>query len=119
MSPRKGISIAITVALLVSKQCGAQAVGAAFSISAGEFLKLPDDARVAYVAGVIDGITFTSYSHNLPDHDRYIRCVRTLTVGALNKGQWIGFVCDHHSQRAPASAVSQMIGAWCTERGLR
>jgi len=49
-------------------QCGAQAVGPLVSITAAEFLKLPEDARVTYVAGVIDGITLTSYGYSLPDH---------------------------------------------------
>jgi hypothetical protein len=37
MSPRKGISIAITVALLVAKQCGAQAVGPLSPFLQGSF----------------------------------------------------------------------------------
>jgi hypothetical protein len=83
MSPMKSLSIAIV--LLATMQGGAQSVGPLVSITPAKFLKLSEDARVAYVAGVIDGITFTSYGYSLPDHDRYVRCVRTLTLGALTQ----------------------------------
>jgi len=118
LSALKHILIA-TLALLASMQCGAQAVGPLVSITAAEFLKLPEDARVTYVAGVIDGITLTSYGYSLPDHDRYIRCVRTLALGALTQRTVDWLRARPSFAEGAASAVSQMLGAYCNEKGLR
>jgi hypothetical protein len=119
LSPLKHIAIAATLALLISTQCGAQAMGPLVSITAAEFLKLPEDARVTYVAGVIDGITFTSYGYNLPNHDRYIRCVRTLSLGVLTQRTVDWLRARPSFAEGTASAVSQMLGAYCKEKGLR
>jgi len=69
----------------------AQTVGPLQSISIAEFLKLSDSVRAIYVGGVLDGMTFTSYGYNIPEHDRFVRCARTLTLGALAQKtvEWI------------------------------
>lgn len=74
----------IALALAAFSTCAsAQSVSPLISITPAEFLKLPDGAKALYVGGVLDGMTFTTYGYGIPDHDKFAKCVRTLTLGAL------------------------------------
>src|SRR5262245_42081163 len=95
-----------------------QTLGPLVSISPAEFLKLPRDMQGIYVAGVIDGMTFTSYGYSLPEHDRFVRCVRTLTVGETSDAT-VKWLQSHPTSDGPATAVAQALGAHCKAKGLR
>jgi hypothetical protein len=91
----------------------AQPLGPLTTISSQQYLKLTEDMQVLYIAGVLDGVTYTTYGYSLPDHDTYVRCARTMTVGvfAQRVGDWIR--ANPKFTEASASAVAKTMGAYC------
>jgi hypothetical protein len=104
-------------AVILFLACGAQAqeptVNAVESLSSNEYLKLSAGLQALYVGGIIDGVSFTSYGYSLPKHDNYVRCVRTLTLGALAQ-EVVAWLRSNPSYReSMAGAVAQTLGAYC------
>ena len=104
-------------AVILSLACGAQAqeptVNAVESLSPNEYLKLSDGLQVLYVGGIIDGVSFTSYGYSLPQHDSYVRCVHTLTLGALAQKVAAWLRANPLYRESMAGAVAQTLGVYC------
>ena len=83
------------------------------SLSPKEYLKLPEGIQAIYVGGIMDGVSFTSYNYDLPWHDDYVRCVRSLTVGALAQKVSIWLRANPSWQEGMAGAVAKTLGAYC------
>jgi hypothetical protein len=97
----------------------AQKLGPLHSITAAEFLKLPEGIRAIYVSGVLDGLTFTTYGYSIPDHDRFVQCAQTLTIGALANRTVDWLKANPVFPESLASAVARTMGIYCKEKGLR
>lgn len=99
--------------LLVVPAAIAQTLGPVVSVTPEEYLRLPSSVQALYVAGVVDGVSTTSYGHRLPDHDAYVRCVRTMTLGdwADRVTTWIKANPKFHE--GAATAVSKALAAAC------
>lgn len=91
----------------------AQPLGPLISISPQDYLKLPDSAQAIYVAGVIDGVTTTSYGYSLPGGKLYAQCARTMTLGVLARrvADWIR--SNPTYAEGTATAVAKTMGAHC------
>lgn len=88
-----------------SIMAAAQTLGPLVSITPEEYLKLPNTVQTLYVAGVVDGTSVTSYGYSLPDHDAYVRCARTMTLGVLSQrvADWIRAILDFPKVWRPLS----------------
>jgi len=108
-SPAIGVILAVGASLTAT----AQSLGPLTTVSPQDFLKLTENMRVLYVAGVLDGVSYTSYGYELPDHDSYIRCARTMTVGVLAQrvADWIR--ANPKFSEGAATAVAKTLGAHC------
>ena len=52
-------------------------------VTTAQFLELPEDLQLLFLSGILEGISFTSYTR--PDHDKWVACVQKDTMGALLK----------------------------------
>jgi hypothetical protein len=123
---RVGVCVAAAVLACVPAALVAQTAGQAaptlsplISVSPTEFLKLPEAVQAIYVGGVLDGVTYTSYGYGLPDHDAYIRCVRTLTLGNLAQRVAARVRAAPMAAENTPTYVAQALGAYCKEKGMR
>jgi hypothetical protein len=73
----------ILLLILVASTAAAQKLGPLTTISPQAYLKLTEDLQVAYVAGVLDGVTYTTYGYNIAGHDAYVQCARTMTMDVI------------------------------------
>jgi hypothetical protein len=91
----------------------ARPIGPLISISPQDYLKLPQSEQAIYVAGVIDGVTNTSYGYSLPGGDAYAQCARTMTLGVLAQrvADWIR--SNPTFDEGTATAVAKTMGAHC------
>ena len=94
-------------------------VGPLLSIAPSEFMKQSEHEQAVYVAGVLDGMTFVSYGYSLPDHDQFVRCSQTITLGALAKRTLAFLHSNPQFSEGAASAVAQTYGAYCKAKGFR
>lgn len=94
-------------------------LGPLHSLSPADFLKLPDGVQAIYVAGVLDGVSYTTYGYELPDHDRYVRCASTLRLGALADRTVAWLKANPTFSEGTATAVAMALGAYCKEKGFR
>ncbi len=83
------------------------------ALSPKEYLKLPDGIQAVYVGGIMDGVSFTSYNYGLPWHDDYVRCVRSLTVGAFTQKVTMWLRANPSWQESMAGAVAKTMGDYC------
>lgn len=105
--------------LAVSANAEAPTVSPLISITSAEFLKLPSNIRAVYVGGVLDGMTFVTYGYSIPDHDRFVGCARTITLGELGTrtAEWLK--AHPTFAEGSASAIVQTFSAYCKSKGLR
>lgn len=96
---------------------GEPSLGPLLSLSPADFLKLPDGVQAIYVAGVLDGVSYTSYGYSLPDHDRYVRCASTLRLGALAERTVAWLRANPKFAEGTATAVAKALGAYCKDEG--
>ena len=83
------------------------------SISPAEYLRLPEGLQALYVGGVIDGVSYTTYGYSIRGHDEYVRCVRTLTLGALSQKVTSWLRANPTYRETMAGAVAQTLGSYC------
>ena len=55
------------------------------TITIADFMKLPFDFQVMYVAGITDGFTYVMRNNDLPEYDGYAACVRQVTLEVATK----------------------------------
>jgi len=79
--------IVMAMFLLVSATAYAAqpTVGPLHSIKLDQFMQLPEKFQALYVAGAIDGMTFTTYGYAIPDHDALVSCYRSRPLGEFTK----------------------------------
>jgi len=111
--------LATILSVTASIMAEAQTLGPLVSISPEEYLKLPNSVQTLYVAGVVDGVSVTSYGYSLPDHDTYVRCARTMTLGvlALHVADWIH--ANPGFSEGAATAVSKTLSVQCKRPSAR
>jgi hypothetical protein len=83
------------------------------SISPAEYLKLPEGPQALYVGGVIDGVSHTTYGYSIRGHDEYVRCVRTLTLGALAQKVASWLRANPTYRESMPGAVAKTLGSYC------
>jgi hypothetical protein len=103
----------------ISANAQAPTVSPLISISPAEFLKLPNPIRSVYVGGVLDGMTFVSYGSSDRQHDRFVACARTITLGDLANKTVDWLKARPNFDESGASAIAQTLGAYCKSKGLR
>ena len=94
-------------------------VGPLKSIAPHEFVKLSGPEQAVYVSGVLDGMSFTSYGYGLPEHDQFVRCSQTITLGALAKKTVAFLQANPKFSESTSSAVAQAYGSHCKAKGFR
>jgi hypothetical protein len=104
---------------MVSTETTAQTLGPLVSLSPKDYLKLPNSIQAIYVAGVLDGVSVTTYGYSIPDHDAYVRCARTMTLGVLAQrvADWIR--ANPTFTEGAATAVSKTLGAACGHQSAK
>jgi hypothetical protein len=101
-------------ALLGSASCLAQqTVGIVQPIATSEFLKLTPDAQVVYVAGIIEGMSFTAYGYNLSNYADWVRCVRSKTLGGTTDDVITFIKQTQDFKEGVGSALAQVLGKRC------
>jgi hypothetical protein len=86
------------------------------SISPQLFLKLPDEVQALYVGAILDGMTFTSYGYQLPEHDKFVKCTQTMTLGALGQKVSSWLKANPTNKEGVATAVAHVMGASCNAK---
>lgn len=113
------MSLPVLVVLCATFPAMAQTVSPLISISPAEYLTFPETAKAVYVGGILDGMTFATYGHAAKEHDAFVHCASTLTLGALAQKttEWL----QAHSafSEGTASAVARTMGQYCKAKGLR
>ena len=102
-------------AVLASATVGATEpkIGPLVSVTPAEFLKIGEDFQALYVAGAIDAITLVGYGYAIPDHPKFVACMRSATLGewTARVTKWIrsnpGF------DESPATALTIIAGKSC------
>jgi hypothetical protein len=66
------------------------------------------------VAGVLDGVTYTTYGYSIAGHDAYIQCARTMTMEVMARrvADWIR--TNPQFKEGAAAAVAIMLGERCS-----
>ncbi len=97
----------------------AEPVGPLISVTPKEFLSLPEGAQAIYTAGILDGMTVITYGYSIQDHDKFVRCARTLTLGnlAAKTVEWIEK--NPLFSEGAGTAVIKSLGAYCKQKELR
>ncbi len=67
----------------ITSLAGEPKQGPLYSIEVNEFLRLPKDFQVIYVAGAIDGMTFVSYRYGIEGHDGLVNCYSSFPLGTF------------------------------------
>lgn len=111
--------IAVFASIVMGLSSSALALGPLETFTCAELLKMPEDIRATYVGGVLDGIAFTSYGYSLAEHDRFLKCARTLSLGALAQKTVEWLRANPSFSEGGASAVVHTFGAYCKTKGLR
>jgi hypothetical protein len=104
----------ILIFSLVASAATAQKLGPLTTISPQTYLTLTKDLQVAYVAGVLDGVTYTTYGYSIAGHDAYIQCARTMTMEVIARrvADWIR--ANPQFKEGAATAVATMLGELCS-----
>lgn len=87
--------------------------GPLISVTPDEFLKLPEDFQVIYVAGYIDAATFITYGYSFPDHNELVECFRSGSIGEFTKEvvEWLKNHPDYEG--SIAYAIAETTGSLC------
>ena len=91
----------------------AQTVGPLISITPEEYLKLSSDFQTIYVAGVIDGVSFTLYGYTQQENEGYVACARKQSLGQL--AEWVAawLRANPGFSEGAATAVAKTLGEHC------
>lgn len=77
-----------------------------------EYMAWPEQARLVYVMGALDGIVFTVVNSNAPDRAIWLACIRKTTVDAILHDVDKLLVDNPSYQTKPvAYAISNVVGA--------
>jgi hypothetical protein len=82
-------------------------------MTTSEFMRLPEDAQLLYVAGIMGGIAFTAYSYAPSDYPAWVQCVRQKTLAATTKDVVAFLKARPRFDESVASAFARMIGERC------
>ena len=110
---RRSLFAAVLFFLACSAQAQEPTLNAVESLSTQEYLKLPEGLQALYIGGIIDGVSLTTYGYSLPQHDSYVRCVRTLTLGALAQKVAAWLRANPSYNESMAGAVGKTLGGYC------
>ena len=107
------LMVVVLILTLSGQSARGETVGPLISLTPQEFLELADGPQAMYVGGVIDGMTFMSYGHSLPDDVAFARCARSMTIGALSD-KVVAWLRQHPDfNEGTATAVAMTMGAGC------
>jgi len=81
-------------------------------VTTADFMKLPENIQVMYVAGILEGIAFMAYSYT-SDYPSWVECVRRKTFGETTKDVNSFIRQDPSFNEGVASAVAQSLGKRC------
>lgn len=87
--------------------------GPLHSITLNEFLQLPEDFQVIYVAGAIDGMTFLTYGYAFDNHDELVECYRRLPLGEFTSKVVDLAKTKHDFKENVATLVAMTAGNLC------
>lgn len=106
------IAVAAFVALAMTTATPAQNLTKTVEIIKTEdWLKLPEEWQVTYVAGVVDGMAYVLYNSDSPDHDKWVACVQKAPLQDLIDAVKVLVATDNEFMGLPLSyAVSTSIG---------
>lgn len=106
------IRIAAAALAVVAMTLGAAAQDRTVEvIKTADWLKLPEEWQVTYVAGIIDGMAYVLYNSDSPDHDAWVACVQAAPLQAMFDDVKALVADDEEFMRLPLSyAVSTAIG---------
>lgn len=106
------IKIAVATLVAVTLTFGVSAQDRTVEvIKTEEWLKLPQDWQITYVAGIIDGMAYVLYNSDSPDHDAWVACVQAAPLQALFDEVKALVATDEEFMQLPLSyAVSAAIG---------
>ena len=89
------------------------------SLSAKEYLLLPENIQAIYIGGLIDGQSFFSYNYELPFHDDYVRCVGSVTIGTFAQRVAAWLRANPSWRGSLALAVAKTLGTFCRPSGTK
>jgi hypothetical protein len=82
------------------------------TITIDNFMRLPFDFQVMYVAGITDGFTYVMRNHDLPEYDEYSACVRQVTLEVATK-EMIEQIKQRKEQEPLTTYFAKSLGARC------
>lgn len=109
--------IALAAALLAAPAASAEATrGPIVSVAPAQFLGLPEPMQAAYVGGVLDGMSFTTWGYRIDDHDAFVECVRAIPVDDFTRRviKWVAL--NGVGLEVTATAVARVAGAACRKQ---
>ena len=108
---RRTLAAAFVVALLPFPAFGE--LGPTVSVSREDFLKAQPGERALYVAGLIDGMSFTSYVYSLPAHDQWVACAQARAIGDTADGTADWLRRNPDSREGIALALAKYLAEQC------
>lgn len=90
-------------------------VGPLVSMPIKSFRSAPENAQLMYTMGALDGLTLSSYNHGDPDHEAFVKCMRSMTLGEINK-KLVEYLNEHPTfSEGPATALTLVAGQACKQ----
>jgi hypothetical protein len=82
------------------------------TITADQYLKMPENYQVMYLAGVIDATSFSLYGSDDPNFATWAKCVRKKTLGEFQK-ELLDYLEKNPAERSEPLPwpISKLIGA--------
>lgn len=111
---RRGLLSVLGAVLLAAPAAHAEATtGPLVTVSPAQFLGMPEPLQAAYVAGVIDGMTYTTWGYRIDDHDAFVACVRTIPVDEFTQRVIKWLALNGSRVEVTVTAVARVAGAQC------
>jgi hypothetical protein len=85
-------------------------------VPASEFLKLPETFQGIYIAGLMEGMSYTMYGYSIPGYSDWVRCVRNASLGETTK-KVVSFIQNDQSSNGGVSlALARTLKGACKDQ---
>ena len=80
-------------------------------VKTSDYMALSEELQAIYVAGLVDGMAYMGLNYDLPDHDKWIACVRAAPLGELLKDANAYLAANPEFQKYPVTySLAKAIG---------
>lgn len=82
------------------------------TLTIGEFMKLPFDFQVMYLAGITDGFTYVMRNYNVADYEEFSACVRRVSLKVATE-EMVEQIKQRKEEEPLTTYFAKSLGARC------